>query len=190
MTFFIRLTHNQLFSLLFIAPPLVAFLSISLIDPSIAFIYIFPCLIIFYFLVLFGWLYSTGVHLHAKLPQSVQLNHKRFELLLLVAFGYILFKCIDVFDIFKNAFSDEAQTVSLLPNISSLPFLLFNPFHLVAMSCVFYCIYFNAKSLKAVELQRAVQFKDFSNEFLLMWFFPIGIWFIQPRLNTIISNKA
>jgi hypothetical protein len=29
---------------------------------------------------------------------------------------------------------------------------------------------------------------DYIGEFFLFWFFPIGIWFIQPRINNIVSK--
>ena len=41
----------------------------------------------------------------------------------------------------------------------------------------------DAKALKTVEWQKPVTFSDFAGEFFLIWFFPIGIWIIQPRIN-------
>jgi hypothetical protein len=55
---------------------------------------------------------------------------------------------------------------------------------------MFYCLYFNAKVLKAVELQKPVTFSEFAGEFFLIWFFPIGIWIIQPRLNKLFDPTA
>ncbi|MEN9640511.1 MAG: hypothetical protein RLZZ262_2380, partial [Bacteroidota bacterium] len=37
--------------------------------------------------------------------------------------------------------------------------------------------------IKLLELQREVRFSEFIREFFLIWFFPIGIWFIQPKIN-------
>jgi hypothetical protein len=28
-----------------------------------------------------------------------------------------------------------------------------------------------------------VKFKDFVGEFFLVWFFPIGVWILQPTIN-------
>ena len=55
--------------------------------------------------------------------------------------------------------------------------------HLVATFCMFYNLYFVAKSLKLVELQRPVGFYDYSGPLFLLWFFPAGIWVVQPRIN-------
>jgi len=57
------------------------------------------------------------------------------------------------------------------------------------MFCIFYSLYFIAKELKSVELQKPVTFSDFAGEFFLLWFFPIGIWIIQPRINKIFESK-
>lgn len=51
------------------------------------------------------------------------------------------------------------------------------------MFCTVYTMYFAAKTIKLAELQRPVTFTDFADEFFLIWFFPIGIWFVQPRIN-------
>ena len=51
-----------------------------------------------------------------------------------------------------------------------------------------FCIYYNAKLIKSVELKKEANFADFSSDFFLILFFPIGIWIIQPKLNKIIVN--
>ena len=61
--------------------------------------------------------------------------------------------------------------------------------HLVAMICIFYCFYFAAKIIKTVELQKEVGFKDFVGEFFLTWYFPIGVWFLQPKINKMIEER-
>lgn len=66
---------------------------------------------------------------------------------------------------------------------------LIMPVHLVAMVCIIYCMYFMARALKVVELQRPVTFGDFAGEFFLLLFYPIGIWLIQPRINILFNNK-
>lgn len=64
----------------------------------------------------------------------------------------------------------------------------FVPLHLFSMFCIFYCLYFNAKALKTVEWQNTVTFSDFAGEFFLIWFFPIGVWIIQPRINKLFDT--
>jgi len=59
--------------------------------------------------------------------------------------------------------------------------------HLFSMFCLFYCLYFIAKALKTVELQRPVTFSDYAGEFFLLWFYPVGVWILQPRINQIFA---
>lgn len=54
--------------------------------------------------------------------------------------------------------------------------------------CVIYSLYFVAKTFKTVELQREVKFSDFAGEFFMIWFYPIGIWIIQPKINKMIEG--
>jgi len=49
-------------------------------------------------------------------------------------------------------------------------------------------MYIIARTIKTAELQRATRFDDFKGKFFLIMFFPIGIWFIQPRINKIITQ--
>jgi len=51
------------------------------------------------------------------------------------------------------------------------------------MYCIFYLMYKAAKTIKTAEVQKPVSFGDFAGEFFLLWFFPIGIWFLQPKIN-------
>ena len=51
-----------------------------------------------------------------------------------------------------------------------------------------YIVYFAAKTLKTIELNKEFKFKELSRVFFLILFLPIGIWFIQPRINKIYSK--
>ena len=62
------------------------------------------------------------------------------------------------------------------------------PLHLFSMFCIFYSLYFVAKTFKTVELQRQVSFSDFAGEFFMIWFYPIGIWIVQPKINKMIEE--
>ena len=73
-----------------------------------------------------------------------------------------------------------------VPGSNPAIFALIIPFHLFAMFCIFYCLYFVSKVFKTVELQRKVAFSDFAGEFFMIWFFIVGIWIIQPKINKMI----
>lgn len=63
------------------------------------------------------------------------------------------------------------------------------PFHLLAMVAVFYVLAFAARNIIMAERQSEVSFFDYSGPFFLMWFFPVGVWFVQPRVNRLVSSQ-
>jgi hypothetical protein len=187
MNFLLRLKHWQLFSLL-IGLPLVFQVSlfISILSHTASTLtLIFGVLIVaLVTFVYFGWFGALGNRLFPKLPEGHGLILNRFKIFLLIPIVYIsaiiLYMCI---------------TIGFIPVIDSndtgAAFLLFIiPIHLFSMFCIFYSLYFVSKSLKMVELQRPITFNDYAGEFFLIWFFPIGIWFIQPRINNIFKANT
>jgi hypothetical protein len=41
-----------------------------------------------------------------------------------------------------------------------------------------------------VELQREALAGDYIVDFILFWFFIVGIWFLQPRINKIFAGDS
>jgi|HubBroStandDraft_2_1064218.scaffolds.fasta_scaffold26755_3 hypothetical protein len=68
-------------------------------------------------------------------------------------------------------------------SINAVLLSLIFPLHFLAMFCLFYLLYFVSKSLVLAETCKPASFNDYAGPFFLIWFFPIGIWFIQPRIN-------
>jgi hypothetical protein len=182
---FLTLKHWQLFVLLVGMPIIFEFLiigvAISSRDPRTIF-YFFPVMLILYVGLFFGWLYSLGTNLFKRLPVTARMSLTRFKIFLLVYVGYMLFFLVFMFGIFSAVASGGEP--------SPLLFALIFPINLFAMFCIFYCLYFTAKVLKTVELQKPVTFNDYAGEFFLIWFFPIGIWFIQPRINRLFNGTG
>lgn len=51
-------------------------------------------------------------------------------------------------------------------------------------------MYFVAKTITSVEMKKESHFSDYIGDFFLIWFFPVGIWFVQPRINKIILDNS
>ncbi len=172
---FLTIRHWQLFLILVVIPFMMNFI---IILPSVfnykIMVATLPLLIMIPISLFLTWFYALGTNLHKKLPQTITMNLKRFKVLIFIPILYILALLL---------------LIGVLLNISSgnllnpIIFVLIFPAHFFSMFCIFYCIYFNAKILKTVEWQKPVTFSDFAGEFFLIWFFPIGIWIIQPRIN-------
>ena len=156
-------------------------LTISTKNPGAFFIF-FPVVMILYLGLFFGWFYSLGTHLFQRLPATAKMNLTKFKIFLFIPAVYMILLLVFMFGLFSNI-SSGGQ-----PNPIIFAFII--PLHLFSMFCIFYCLYFNAKALKTVELQKPVTFSDFAGEFFLIWFFPIGIWIVQPRINRLFDTTA
>ena len=197
----LTLKHWQLFILMFVVPMLAQItLMVSLFsqlmaqdqplpadDPAefIGFfsntMYIVFGVMLFLMLLHFTWQYTLGSSLHKKLPENVKMNLSLFRAFLIIPLVYIVLLCFFMADMFSSMLSNE------VPNFYWFAFII--PLHLFSMFCMFYGIYFNAKSLKAVELQRPITTNDYIAEFFLLWFLPVGIWILQPRINKLFEGE-
>lgn len=190
MNLLLQLKHWQLFLLLFALPVglEIAMVVVTLVenDPALMFS-VFPWLIGAYLILLFGWFWTMGHFLHAKLPESVQMNLNYFRISILFPAVYILVFIVFIFRFIGQIQDPESFDPENMPN--PLMFLAIAPLHLVSIFCLFYCLYFISKSLKAVDLQRDVTLSDYIGEFALIWFWPVGIWFIQPKINKLFSEN-
>ena len=122
-------------------------------------------------LFLLGWFWSMGSFLSSITPRSHRLSISVFRLTVIYPGAYIVALCV---------------AASLKLDLT-VPVVIF-PFHLLATLCMFYDLYFVSKSLVLVESGRPVAFYDFSGPFFLLWFFPIGVWVIQPRINRLLKS--
>lgn len=182
----LHLKHWQLF-LLLIGFPIVlesVFMGTMLGQNPSLIIIIFPIIAVLVMGLFLGWFYTLGVNLHKKLPDTVQMNLSKFKLFLVIPVVYMFF----IYIFFFSAFSKVAGNGEIAVGLSNDLILLILPFHLFCMFCIFYCLYFNAKALKAVEWQKPVTFSDFAGEFFLLWFFPFGVWILQPRINNLFAR--
>ena len=178
MKVFYKLKHWQLFVVLFLIPFLVSsalqvaiFLSFNS-EPYIAILYLFG---IAWGALLLGWLYSVAMGSVAKLPTGVSLAVARFRLFILAFVAIIALST--VFSLFVPAGGESVSNEAGLLIFAGAVFGLF---------CAFHSLWFTAKALKSVELGRAVSFSDFGGDFMALWFLPIGVWIIQPKVNRLL----
>lgn len=192
MNFFLRIKHWQFFLITFCLPLILeacfmpSVILSQTFNPGIIFVFSIIMLIVLFMQI--GWSYTIGTNLHKRLPPDVSMPLKQFRLFLFIPLAYmalILFVFIPTMLKTMDFESPENSTPAFMP----VALLLIIPLHLFSIFCLFYTLYYNAKSLKAVETQRPVSFSDFAGEFFLLWFFPVGIWIIQPRINKIFSEE-
>jgi hypothetical protein len=143
----------------------------------------FPIMMIIFTGVFFGWFWSVAVGLQIKVPEDVKMKVKKFKIFFFIPMVYLLFVTL-----FMGVQLNGLMTNGTEPSVGLIGVLVavIVPLHLFSMFCIFYSLYFVAKTFKTVELQREVNFSDFAGEFFLFWFYPIGIWIVQPKINKMI----
>ena len=135
----------------------------------------FPLIMILYMGVLFGWFWSVSIGLQKKIPKTIKMKTKKFKIFFFIPLVYIFFISLLIGGIFSGITTGMAVIII--------------PIHLLSMFGIFYTIYFVAKTFKTVELQKEVKFGDFASEFFMLWFYFIGIWIIQPKINKMAENN-
>ena len=178
MRILLRLKHWQLFLFTWGIPLLLNFFSFW--NPGIIII-LFPFIMIVFTMGIFGWAWAISTELHSKLPTGVYLNVRRFKILFLIPIVYIFLMSIWTGYNFYGEVNGHVDSIVMVLG-------LFILLPLFSMICVFLGLRFAAKTMKSVELGRMAKFGDNAAEFFLLWFSPIGVWILQPRLN-ILTEK-
>lgn len=145
-----------------------------------------PLIVIVFMGSLYAWYWSVVVGLQSRLPEGVTMNLRLFKIFFFFPILYIIaFLLVISFFIEGIIYGDGMENFGML---SSIMFVVF-PLHLFSMFCTFYAMYFVARTIKTVELQRQTTFGDFAGEFFLIWFYPIGIWILQPKINRLATGN-
>jgi hypothetical protein len=197
---FLRAKHWHLFSLMFGLPMVFQFIMMGTVfatlsnrtepNPSTMFSFFgfFPVLMIIVVGTFFGWFWSIAIGLQNKIPANVKMKTGKFKVFFFIPITYMLLISIGIGTAMMGlpgmVESGEEPNVGLIAG--SMAIIL--PLHLFSMFCIFYCLYFVSKTFKTVELQRETTFSDFAGEFFLMWFYPIGIWIVQPKINKMVDG--
>lgn len=185
---YLRAKHWQVFLLLVVLPLVMQMIFMAIligtitsnviegqVEPELIFgkFSIMMAFFLIYFALILAWWYSIGVGLQPYIPVKARKSTQTFKMFLLVPLAYFLLLTLVSID-----------PRSFFPGL----LILIIPLHFFTIFCMFYGFYFTAKTVKTAELQRGVTFNDYAGEFFLMWFFPIGVWFIQPKINAIIRG--
>lgn len=199
---FLRAKHWQLFLLMFGLPLLFQFLIIGFMiglifkhshpDPTFLFSYfkMFPVIMILFLGVFFGWFWSIGIGLQEKLPSELRMNTSTFKVLFFIPLVYIVFFSIAVGVLMTSVTSIIETNDPSAIGFAGVFIAIIIPLHLFSICCIFYCMYFVSKTFKTAELQRRTSFADFAGEFFLIWFYPVGVWILQPKINKLVNEET
>ncbi len=126
--------------------------------------------------------YFLGKSLYQRLPEGHDLKIKRFNFHLLFAIAYLAI----VFIVFSGGYEINQDNYKNY----GWALAIIIPLHLFTMYCMFYVIWFIAKAIATIENKKVVGFDIYASSFFLLWFFPIGIWWVHPKVRSIfLANK-
>ena len=176
MKIFLKLKAWQLFTLLF-GPHLLMMMAVIMTGGGPRrMVFILPLPMIVFLAVFMAWFWSLGVHINQKVPEEIRPSSRYFR----IGLAYSSIYMIAFVGFFVLTASGNSR-----PEFFAFIF----PFHLFAMFCLFYALYFVAKNFVMAERQKTVEFYDCAGPFFLLWLYPIGVWFIQPRINRMFQDQ-
>lgn len=122
------------------------------------------------FLTYFVWIWTICIGLTNQLPQELAIRTNIINIL-----ATMLIVCV-LYRFWIEFFSDDpAKTNSTFADVIDS----------ICMFLILAFINLASKILKSAETRKSIRFSEHLGEFFLIWFFPIGIWNIQPRINRV-----
>lgn len=110
------------------------------------------------------WAYNLGINLHRKLQNK---NNLKINLLIIsLVTAYLLIA-------FPQYIAENYRSTMLL----------------FGNGLYFYCVYFLSKTLVTVESGKDANFYEYGGTFFLVYMMPLGIFWLQPRINKIFLNN-
>ncbi len=125
------------------------------------------------------WLHTLGATL-GRVTQKVVRPHMAFfsfnivySLVFLLGFAFLLA------EIFRRG--SVGEEFSLVLGLAI-------PAQLYAAFAIYHSVYYVARRLTIVELQRKASVGEVLQNFVLMFFFPIGVWITQPKIRGLFAH--
>ena len=176
--FFLRARHWQLFFLLALLP-MVAEMALAVSMPMTPRPWkdlgradlLFIGIMIFYMFCFLAWFWSLGSFLNSIVKPELKLRTTFFRFAAIYPAIYL------------------PGFLAVFFNLKPGLFAVIFPLHLFAMFCIFYLLRFASKTLALAEAGKPVSFYDYAGPFFLMWFYPIGVWIVQPRVNRLYAER-
>lgn len=195
---FLRAKHWQLFVPLLAIPFITmiifgVFIGITLLaqnpkgpEEVIWVFYFLPILFVICGFIQFAWFWNVLTKLSKLVNSTVRFPKRRIKLFFFIPIIYLcLVPFLIAFVIKTTAVSNPSFSEMLqLGILGILVFIL----HFFSIFCILHTIYFAAKTIRSAELQRNARFSTFVGDFFLIWIFPVGIWFVQPRINALLDK--
>jgi hypothetical protein len=135
-----------------------------------------------------GWIYLVGlvIYLSAlatgllrRLPAGHDINLKVFRFNFFYFLGYIIAAALLSGYLAEDPYKTYGAWIFIAV-----------PFHLYATFYCFYFMWFLAKAIATVDAGKVVTLDGYLGILFGVFFFPIGIWWVHPKVRTIFLREA
>ena len=129
------------------------------------------------------WLYAIGVNGQERISELglKPMNLKLFKTNLVIVGTFFLVGLT-----YSAIRGDVHQTPTGTVTLNNVIYAVGGLYLVLAMIQV---IIFACKTIAKLEYRREVFFSDYSNNIFLMLFFFVGIWYLQPKVNRLITTE-
>ena len=173
--FFLRAKHWQIFLLLIAVPTIAEFFVIPVTIRSWRDLgqngFVYLGVMVLYLLCFLAWFGSMGLFFRSIVSPELRMKTQFFRFALVYPVAYV-----PIF--FFLVISPKTYVWVVLP------------LHLACMVCIFYLFYFVSKNLVLAETGKQVSFYEYASPLFLLWFFPIGVWIVQPKVNRLYAERG
>lgn len=142
--------------------------------------------------LLLAWIYAVGTTSHRALvalgEATVGLRFLRLNLGFVLVYLAVMGLVSATYLRLATGGPDDKVLV-LDPDVVPMLGTLMVVAHLYSMFAMVYATWFAAKALVRVEAAsqgRIPNLAEITGTFVMVWFFPIGVWFVQPRMRELV----
>jgi hypothetical protein len=133
-------------------------------------------------ITLSGWIYSLATvfanYASKKFKRSINYYKSSFAFIILY---------FAIFIIFLN--EEQTENIKALSDFTnSIGFFLVLTIVFYNLWCIFYIFYFTSQVISSANQNRILLLKNRSVLFIALIFFPIGIWYLQPKLKYLLET--
>lgn len=145
--------------------------------------------------IYFCWIWSAANELHKKVPAGLEMKLRKFKAMFLsvvICFIIMMIFASRLIVFLENMITNDGMLKSFDTHdirLIGVVFIFIIPIYLFFLFGMIYSFYFVAKTIKTIEIKREADFSDYAGEFFLIWFFPIGVWILQPKINKIMIQS-
>jgi|SRR5579872_6659808 len=168
--FFVKLKFSEIPTLVLclvsIAPMLVGEIALKY----------WPLSVIAVTIILGLWAYSVTRQLTARIKFASTKNFTKFRVALIFATAYIIL--LSFYYYFFGSDKNDPGWILLVIIIGQLALCY----------CFFYLLVFISKSIAMVDFEKPVNFSEFANYFFCLFFFPIGIWWVNSKIRDALAK--